>query len=95
MARKQELKAWFQNLKSTLKCGHCPENHPATLDFHHLDGRKKDRAVCVSISNGWSKERVLKEISKCKVLCANCHRKLHWDEKYAGVTSPPSKRYET
>ncbi len=94
-SRRTELNKWFQELKSTLKCECCPENHPSTLDFHHVDRNKKDMAIGLTINGGWSKKRILKEISKCIVLCANCHRKLHWNEKHAGVSSPPSKRYET
>jgi predicted HNH restriction endonuclease len=29
------------------------------------------------IHDGYSKERVIDEIEKCVVLCANCHRKFH------------------
>lgn len=78
--RKKELMVWFQNLKSTLKCENCPESHVATLDFHHINPKEKDLDVTMTIKDGWAKERILKEIAKCKVLCSNCHRKFHYSE---------------
>jgi lysyl-tRNA synthetase class I len=54
-------------------CMSCKEADPVCLDFHHLD----DKDLVVSQMLGYNEERVLKEISKCVVLCANCHRKVH------------------
>lgn len=78
--RKHGLRAWLDELKASLKCSQCGETHPATLDFHHTDPQQKDGGLAGAISSGWSRERILKEIAKCAVLCANCHRKLHWEE---------------
>ena len=79
--RQKEIATWFREYKSTLKCSSCPENHPSTFDFHHLNGSKKDMDLSVAIHSGWGRERILKELSKCIVLCSNCHRKLHWNER--------------
>ena len=78
--RKEELLNWLWEYKKTLSCKDCKENHPACLDFHHRDATQKDRAVSKMIRNGCSKEKILQEIDKCDVLCANCHRKLHYLE---------------
>ena len=76
--RTHDLKEWFKEYKLTLACKLCSENHPATIDFHHRDPNVKIRAISEVIRRGWSKEKILKEIEKCDVLCANCHRKLHY-----------------
>ncbi len=81
IARKQELTRWFEEYKATLKCAHCGQDHPAALDFHHRDGQAKDTEVGKAVSEGWCKERIVKEIAKCDVLCASCHRILHWKER--------------
>ena len=76
-SRTEEQRKWFINFKSQLKCELCSESHPATLDFHHKDPKEKEIGICVAMTRGWSRDRILKEISKCSVLCSNCHRKIH------------------
>lgn len=72
------IRAWFRNYKKTLKCSKCPEKHPACLDFHHLNPADKTDTVIRLVHNGASKDRILAEMAKCVVLCANCHRKEHY-----------------
>jgi L-lactate utilization protein LutB len=76
-------RAWWPTFKATLKCMRCGEDHPACLDFHHRDPSEKDRSLSHAIGHRWSKARMLREIEKCDVLCANCHRKLHAAVKVA------------
>ncbi len=73
-----EKRKWYNEVKSTLKCEKCGENHISTLDFHHIDPKKKEFPISRVY---FSKEKILEEIKKCIVLCSNCHRKLHWDER--------------
>lgn len=78
--KKEQLKLWFENLKSKLKCSNCEESRWWVLDFHHLNPKNKEMNVSSLLSCG-SKKRILKEIDKCDVLCSNCHRDLHYQEK--------------
>ena len=75
--RKRQLRQWFQDLKSNMKCARCSEDDPVCLEFHHIDSNKKETYLSNAITHGWSKQHILEEISKCEVLCANCHRKEH------------------
>src|SRR5271169_5563243 len=68
---------WLQELKSTLKCARCPENHVAVLDFHHRDPNIKELQLSRVANRLWSYEKIRQEITKCEVLCSNCHRKEH------------------
>jgi hypothetical protein len=43
--RRKKIRSWFRELKATLKCAKCGENHPATLDFHHDDPQTKDLSL--------------------------------------------------
>lgn len=61
-------------IKENNCCSHCSENDPIVLDFHHYRGKKKnDIAMMVRLS--YSEETLKEEIEKCKILCANCHRR--------------------
>lgn len=76
--RKMELRNWMHDLKSKLSCKQCPENDPACLTFHHTDPSIKDFTISNAVGQGLSKETILQEITKCIVLCSNCHLKFHF-----------------
>ena len=78
--RKQQVKE-FKEFKNKLKCILCPENHIATLHFHHLDPSMKEIGLSVAIRLGWGRDKLQKELDKCVVLCANCHAKEHYSLK--------------
>lgn len=74
-----KIKKWFQDYKKTLSCLNCTENDVACLDFHHTDPTTKSAHVG-KLANAGSINKLKEEITKCVVLCANCHRKLHYYE---------------
>ncbi len=75
---------WFYGIKKDLKCEFCGENRYWVLDFHHKDPKEKDEEISILIRKG-NKKRIIDEINKCSVLCANCHRDLHFKEKNADI----------
>jgi hypothetical protein len=61
----------------------CGEDRLQCLDLHHRDPSLK----LFSISQMLDKvgvEKLQTELEKCDVLCANCHRDLHHQERQAG-----------
>lgn len=79
--QREEMIRWFNELKSTLKCP-CGISHPALITFHHKDPSIKEDTICNGVHRlRWGKERVLKEMAKCTVLCLHCHAILHWEER--------------
>lgn len=65
-------------------CIVCGEKDPACLDFHHRDPSQKEGHI--GEFRRFGKQRLLDEIAKCDVLCANCHRKHHRDERQQKVS---------
>jgi len=62
-------------------CGYskCPD----ALDFHHCDPKQKDFGLSArGLTRSW--ERIKKELDKCVLVCANCHREVH-----AGILQLP------
>lgn len=73
-----ELRRWASTQKRIRGgCNRCREDRPPCLDFHH-DHDDKSRSVSQLITHSRPKDEVLREIEKCTVLCANCHRKEHY-----------------
>jgi 5-methylcytosine-specific restriction endonuclease McrA len=53
-------------------CSDCGETDPVVLEFDHLRDKEFDIASGIHY-RAW--ERVLAEIAKCELVCANCHRR--------------------
>jgi len=85
LARLHELSAWLAEIKSALNCRDCGMDHPACLVFHHVDPSQKEITVADALRRGFAKKRILAEMAKCVVLCANCHIKLHARETRHGA----------
>lgn len=49
--------------------------------------------VSKMVTYGFSLEEIEEEVKKCDVLCANCHRKEHYDPP-AGVPQELLEQYE-
>lgn len=79
-ARTQQL----EDFKKTLCCKKCGENRFYLLDFHHKIPSEKDFAI--SDHSRTSFKDLQKEISKCDILCSNCHREWHYLETHEGLS---------
>lgn len=74
-----------QDLKSQGQCCKCGESRFYLLDYHHLDSNTKTNTIARLMVHS-SLDNTLKEIQKCVLLCANCHREFHYFEKENGMT---------
>lgn len=77
IARIHRIRESLMKIKRSLSCCKCGESDAACLDFHHRDASKKEMNLACAANRGWCEDRILKEIEKCDILCANCHRELH------------------
>lgn len=78
----QALKQTIIDAKIGKSCS-CGESHIACLDFHHREGEVKLSGISEIPTKGWSQKRLKSEIAKCDIICSNCHRKLHYEERSA------------
>jgi hypothetical protein len=89
----KKSKVWYEEWKSSQGCFKCGDKRPYVLDLHHTDNRRegdKYRLLSRIISSGTlsfetRKNKILKEAENCIVVCANCHREIHYQEKITKI----------
>lgn len=64
--------------KGCSKCGY--NKNLSALEFHHVDETKKDMSLDSRNLGNHSLKILEKELSKCILLCANCHREHHYPQ---------------
>lgn len=78
--RKTKLKAIAYKGGKCEKCGY--SKYPQAMVFHHTDPNSKDFAIGQDgVARSW--ERIMGELDKTTLVCANCHAEIHheWNEK--------------
>lgn len=73
--KRQKRSEWAINFLGG-KCANCNGVFdPVCYDYHHKNPDEKEFTIGENSLIGW--ERFKKEIEKCILLCANCHRLEH------------------
>ncbi len=78
---KTSRRGWIEAYKEAHGCIRCKIQDPRVLEFHHTDTKLKEFNIADYYYSQFGIEKLKKEISKCVVICANCHRILHAEEQ--------------
>ena len=70
--QKQQYKKRLVEIKEASGCVDCGIKNHIVLDFDHL--RDKRHNISQMIRENFTWKQIKKEIDKCEVVCANCHR---------------------
>jgi predicted HNH restriction endonuclease len=80
------------------KCSICGyDKCQASLEFHHLDPTEKDFCISTMKTTSYKKnrEKMEKELDKCILVCANCHKEIHFKDLLGdptpGVSDSPAE----
>jgi hypothetical protein len=70
-----------QNEGDSLQADTCRDRleYIAAMDFHHVNPDDKMFEVKDLMVRKW--ELIQSKIDKCILLCSNCHREEHWNER--------------
>lgn len=65
----------YVNHQKNKPCKDCKKRFPTVcMDFDHLPGFRKKKIISSMIRDGSSLQDIQKEIGKCELVCACCHR---------------------
>lgn len=72
----QERKDFINKYKSSRSCMDCSGKFPpVAMDFDHREGEVKSRTISrMVVGDSANFEKIMQEIAKCDLVCANCHR---------------------
>lgn len=78
--RSKDIRVVVSQYLTDNPCIDCGEVDITCLEFDHRNTDEKDDAVAYMVGRGYALPTIFKEIKKCDVRCANCHRKRHAKE---------------
>lgn len=96
-ARYAKNKAVIDDWKVSHGCSVCGEKRAPCLDLHHKSkgSKRHNKDVLSATGKYWGRKRTMKALESADVLCSNCHRWLHHQERLAGISVSRVKRQLT
>lgn len=79
-AQREELKKYIETLKRNGECTSCHLKDHRVLEFHHRNPSEKKFSIVQAVHNRYSLNTLKEEIKKCDLVCANCHRIIHYED---------------
>ena len=76
--RNSGTRTWLESLKEGKICLRCGFDDYKALGYHHRDPTTKSFNLADATRLGYGKKRILIEIEKCDLICANCHSIEHY-----------------
>jgi hypothetical protein len=74
-ADRQAHVTWLDSLKEGKPCADCGQVYPPyVMEWDHLPGSAKSLVLADTRRAAYGKNRILAELAKCELVCANCHR---------------------
>lgn len=71
---KDRVRAYIKAHLEANPCVDCGETDPIILEFDHV-GDDKHFNISDATRHGYGMKKLIAEMAKCEVRCANCHRK--------------------
>lgn len=85
VGRNMYHKLWVEYVIKQIKqrygtsCTICGYNkNYSALEFHHKNPEEKDFGPAQLIYSSYNLDSIYKELDKCQLVCANCHREIHY-----------------
>jgi hypothetical protein len=72
--RTLKIRQYIWSYKAHNPCVDCGETDPVVLEFDHRNSSTKEMALG-AVDGGISLQKIIDEIEKCDIRCANCHRR--------------------
>lgn len=82
--RRRAAFLFLKKFKESKPCSDCGISYPYfVMQFDHIGVGKKANVAAMA-SGGYSEKAMLEEISKCELVCANCHA-IRTFERKSGI----------
>jgi len=92
---RNKLSEFVFSLKEDKECAVCGETNPLTLEFDHI--HCKEHSISEMCRKGISKEKIIEEVKKCRILCSCCHqiKTLCEQNSYVYIRVKKQKKYDS